>query len=89
MKVTFDLDADLYRAVRVEAAREDRAIREVVGEALAAWLERRETDEDTASAAAALEEYEREGGIVAEEFFRHHAAESQEKYGRTGESGDT
>ena len=89
MKVTFDLDADLYRAVRVEAAREDRSIRDVVGEALSAWLERREADEDIATAAAALEEYERDGGIAAEEFFRHHAAESREKYGNARESGET
>jgi plasmid stability protein len=39
MKVTIDLDADIYRAVKVEAARTDRSVRDVVDEALAAWLE--------------------------------------------------
>jgi hypothetical protein len=89
VKVTFDLDAELYRAVRVEAARDDRSIRDVVGEALSGWLERRETAEDISSAAAAFEEYKRDGGIAAEEFFRHHAAESREKYGRPDEPGET
>jgi plasmid stability protein len=81
VKVTFDLDSDLYRAVRVEAARDDRSIREVIAEALDAWLEKRETEEDVNSAATALEEYQREGGLAAEEFFRHHAAETRATYG--------
>ena len=46
MKVTFDIDPDLYRSVKVEAARTDRSIRDVVAEALAGWLEVREDDED-------------------------------------------
>ena len=32
MKVTIDLDPDLYRAVKVEAARADRSVREIVDE---------------------------------------------------------
>jgi hypothetical protein len=86
MKVTLDLAADLYRAIRVEAARDDRSIRDVVADALEAWLERREADEDIASAAEAFEEYRREGGVAAEEFFRHHAAETQAKYGRAAKT---
>jgi len=62
MKVTFDLDPDLYRTLKVEAARADRSMRDVVGDAIAAWLQHREEDEDRASAAAALEEYQRDGG---------------------------
>ena len=81
MKVTFDIDPDLYRSVRVEAARTDRSIRDVVAEALAGWLELREDDEDRASAADALAEYEREGGTAAADFFEHLAAEARAEYG--------
>jgi hypothetical protein len=81
MKVTFDIDPDLYRSVRVEAARADRSIRDVVAEALAGWLEARESDEDRASAADALAEYEREGGVAAADFFEHLAAEARAEYG--------
>ena len=34
MKVTIDLDPDIYRAIKVEAARADRSVREIVDEAL-------------------------------------------------------
>jgi hypothetical protein len=81
MKVTFDIDPDLYRSVRVEAARADRSIRDVVAEALAGWLEARESDEDRASSADALAEYEREGGVAAADFFEHLAAEARAEYG--------
>ena len=84
MKVTFDIDADLYRAVRVEAARSDRSVRDVVSEALSAWLERVEDDEDRASAADALAEYERDGGTSAAQFFEHLAAEARAEYGSGG-----
>lgn len=84
MKVTFDLDADLYRSLKVEAARVDRSLRDVVAEAIAAWLERREDDEDRASAAAALEEYRRDGGTAAAEFFERLAAEARAEYGSDG-----
>ena len=50
MKVTIDLEPGLYRAVKVEAARADRSVREIVDEALAAWLERLEDAEDAAAA---------------------------------------
>ena len=81
MKVTIDLDPDLYRAVKVEAARHDRSVREIVDEALAAWLDAAEADEDRASAAEALAEYRRDGGRAAEEFFGSLAAETQARYG--------
>jgi hypothetical protein len=81
MKVTIDLDADIYRAVKVEAARGDRSVREIVDEALSAWLEEMEATEDKASAEAALEEYRRDGGASAEEFFRSLAAETKATYG--------
>ena len=81
MKVTIDLDGDLYRAVKVEAARSDRSVREVVDEAITAWLERAEDQEDRASAVSALEEYQRVGGLAAGEFFARHAAETKATYG--------
>ena len=81
MKVTIDLDPSLYRAVKVEAARADRSVRDIVDEALATWLERLENAEDAAGAADALGEYQREGGVAADEFFRAHAAETRAAYG--------
>ncbi len=81
MKVTFDLDPDLYRSLKVEAARADRSVRDIVADAITGWLERREEDEDRASAAAALEEYRRDGGTSAAAFFEHLAAETRAGYG--------
>ena len=84
MKVTFDLDPDLYRSLKVEAARSDMTLRDVVAEAIAAWLERREELEDRASAGEALEEYGRDGGTSAAAFFEHLAAEARATYGTEG-----
>ncbi|MBA2299767.1 MAG: hypothetical protein H0W22_03240 [Chloroflexi bacterium] len=81
MKVTVDLDGELYRAVKVEAARTDRSVREIMDEALESWLSSAEGDEDRASAAAALEEYRRDGGAAAESFFGSLAAETHARYG--------
>ena len=80
MKVTIDLDGDVYRAVKVEAARTDRSVREIVEEALAAWLDAEETREDRASADAALAEYRRDGGEAAAAFFGTLAAEARATY---------
>ena len=81
MKVTIDIDGELYRSVKVEAARSDRSVRDVVSEALAGWLQRVEDDEDRASAAEALAEYERDGGTSAAEVFERLAAEARAEYG--------
>ena len=80
MKVTIDLDPDVYRAVKVEAARSDRSVREVVDAALSAWLEAEETREDVESAQSALEEYRHDGGESAEAFFGRLAAETKATY---------
>lgn len=80
MKVTIDIDPDVYRAIKVEAARTDRSVREVVDGALAAWLDAEETREDVESAQAALEEYRRDGGESAEAFFGKLAAETKAAY---------
>ncbi len=81
MKVTIDIDPDLYRAIKVEAARSDENVRELVGKALEALLAEREAVEDRASAEAALAEYRREGGEAAESFFESLAAETKATYG--------
>lgn len=82
MKVTIDLDADRYRAIKVEAARTDRSVRDIVDEALAAWLEAEEDREDRDSAEAALTEYRRDGGESAASFFGSLAAETKATYER-------
>jgi hypothetical protein len=82
MKVTLDIRDDLYRAIKVEAARQDRTVREIADEALETWLEAIEDAEDIAAAVAAEAEYLRDGGAVdVEEFFRTLAAENRAKYG--------
>jgi hypothetical protein len=81
MKVTIAHDPDLYRAVKVEAARRDRSVRDIVDEALAAWLDAAEAEEDRASAESALAEYRRDGGVAAAEFFGSLAAETRATYG--------
>jgi predicted DNA-binding protein len=81
MKVTFDIDADLYRAAKVEAARAGRPLREIVEEALEAWLAAAEEAEDRESAAEALAEYKRDGGESAEAWFGRAAAETRVAYG--------
>ena len=84
MKVTIDVDADLYRAVKVEAARSDRSVRDIVDAALTAWLDAAEVEEDRLSANEALEEYRRDGGTAADEFLMSLAAETKSAYGSDG-----
>lgn len=85
MKVTIGLDDELYRAVKVEAARSDRSVRAIVEEAIDAWLVAAEDREDRESAASALEEYRRDGGVAAEAFLGTLAAETRARYGSTEE----
>ncbi len=84
MKVTIDVPDELYRAVKVEAARTDRSVRDIVDEALEAWLSAAEESEDRASAEAALAEYRRDGGEAAESFFGSLAAETKAMYDPDG-----
>jgi hypothetical protein len=81
MKATFDLDAGLYRAIRVEAARADRSVKDVIEEALERWLEALEEAEDLEAALSALAEYEREGGVDAVDAFQRLVAEQRASYG--------
>jgi hypothetical protein len=81
MKATIAFrDAGLYRAIRMRAVAENRPIRDIVEEALAAWLERQEDAEDAAASGSALEEYETAGGVQADAFFRRMVAERRVTY---------
>jgi len=81
MKVTVAFrDDSLYRAVRLRAVEEGRKIRDIVEEALAAWLEAREDAEDAEASAAALAEYDERGGEDADAFFRRMVAEGRVAY---------
>lgn len=68
MKVTVDLSAETYRAVKVQAARRDRKVRAIIDEALATWLEANDSAKDRASVETALIEYRRDGGVAATSF---------------------
>jgi hypothetical protein len=52
-----------------------------VEEAVGQWLLRAEEAEDLASAGEALEEYRRDGGAAAEDWFARQAAETKATYG--------
>lgn len=81
MKVTVSFrDEWLYRAVKVRAAAGGRQIRDVIEEAVDAWLEAQEDAEDIALSREALAEYEREGGVDAIAFFDRLIAEDRVTY---------
>ncbi len=81
MKVTIAFaDDELYRRVRVHAAASGRQIRDIVEEALAAWLEQAEEAEDVAASAEAVAEYEALGGTEADAFFAHMINEGRVSY---------
>jgi plasmid stability protein len=81
VKVTIAFsDDELYRRIRVHAAASGRQIRDIVEEALAAWLEQAEEAADVAASAAALEEYQALGGTEADAFFTHMINEGRVSY---------
>lgn len=81
MKVTVAFrDDSLYRAIRVRAAAEGRQVRDIVEEALSAWLEAREDGEDASASKEALKEYEQAGGLEADAFFRRMVADGRVAY---------
>lgn len=81
MKVTIAFrDDELYRAIRIRAAQSGRQIRDIVEEALEAWLEAREDEEDIAASLDALAEYEVDGGVDAEAYFQRLVAEQRVEY---------
>lgn len=82
MKVTIAFrDDELYRAVRVRAAQSGRQIRDIVEEALEAWLTEQEDAEDVRDSIEALREYDDSGGVDAEHAFRKMVAEDRVRYG--------
>lgn len=81
MKVTIAMRDDaLYRSVKVAAARSGRQVRDVVEEALQAWLEAQEDAEDLAASQEALAEYDRNAGVDAVAFFDRLIAEDRVTY---------
>lgn len=81
MKVTIAFhDDDLYRSVKVAAARSGRQIRDVVEEALAEWLDSRETADDVAQSQEAIAAFERGEAINADAFFQRMVAEGRVEY---------
>ena len=74
-KMTVVLDDDLYTAAKVEAARRNRTLKEIVAEALQEWLEVQEDLELGPLIEEAMAEYREKGGIEAEKFFRELKAE--------------
>jgi plasmid stability protein len=81
MKVTISFrDDELYRAIRIRAAQTGRQIRDIVEEALEAWLEAREDEEDIAASLDALAEYDKVGGVDAETYFQRMVAERRVEY---------
>lgn len=81
MKVTIAFhDDELYRSIKVIAARSGRQIRDVVEEALEEWLESREDAEDIAVSEEAIAAIERGEGIDADAFFERLVAEGRVEY---------
>ena len=69
MTVLFE-DEDLYIAVKVEAARRNRPLKDLVTEALREWLEDHEDADLLPVVDAARAEWAEKGGIEAAGFFR-------------------
>jgi plasmid stability protein len=83
MKVTIAFSNDeLYRAVRVRAAQSGRQIRDIVEEALEAWLTAQEDADDIDASEDALREYGDD--VDAEAYFRRMVAEGRVEYGADG-----
>ena len=68
MTVVFD-DEGLYTALKVEAARNGLHAKDIVAEAVRGWLQAREDEELQAGLAESRQEWERDGGREAGEFF--------------------
>ena len=68
MTVIFE-DEGLYTTLKVEAARKGRHAKDIVAEAVREWLETREDEELLVGLEEARHEWERQGGVEADEFF--------------------
>lgn len=62
-------DDELYTAIKVEAARRNRPLKDLVAEALREWLEAQEDTELRAAIDSARAEWREQGGVEASEFF--------------------
>lgn len=60
-------DDELYTALKVQAARANRPLKELVAEAIGAWLEAQEEVEDAGAFREAIAEYKEKGGVPWEE----------------------
>ena len=69
MTIVFD-NEDLYDALKEEAVRRGRPAKDIVAEAVQEWLEVREDEGLQADLAPARAEWQRLGGIEAQEFFQ-------------------
>ena len=69
MTVVFD-DEGLYTALKVAAVRSGQHAKDIVAQAVRDWLQAREDEELQAGLAEARQEWERDGGRDAGEFFR-------------------
>ncbi len=69
MTVIFE-DEGLYTAIKVEAARRNRALKDLVTEAVREWLANQEDLELAPVIAAARDEWREKGGTDASELFR-------------------
>ena len=76
MTVIFE-DEALYTAVKVEAARRNRPLKDIVTEALREWLEAQEDAELLPAIEEAQAEWKEKGGTEAGEFFRQLRAEEK------------
>ena len=81
VKVTIAFqDDEIYRRVKLHAAASGRQVRDIVEEALTAWLDAQEDADDRQVSAAALEEYAIAGGVDADAYFARLVAEGHVSY---------
>jgi plasmid stability protein len=81
VKVTIAFqDDELYRRVKLHAVASGRQVRDIVEEALTAWLDAGEDAEDRAASAQALEEYASVGGVDADAYFARMVADGHVSY---------
>ncbi|MBI2303183.1 MAG: hypothetical protein HYU86_00350 [Chloroflexi bacterium] len=78
MTVLFE-DEALYTAVKVEAARRNCPLKDVVTEALREWLEAQEDAELLPAIEGARGEWQEKGGTEVGEFFKQLKAEETRK----------
>ena len=83
MTVLFEDDA-LYTAVKVEAARRNMALKDLVTSALREWLEGQEDAELLPMIEEARAEWKERGGVEAREFFSQLKAEPPESRAVSG-----